>query len=98
MCWLDWVMSCFDEAETNIDNTFVDDLDIRGSSGPRSVNKIGTTECGAWLRDHPSLRETCNVEYENIDERGSFFEDEDDIFADDEDDIFADDEDDDIFG
>jgi len=68
MCWVDWVMSCVPIAEYDIDNTFVEDLDIRRTSVD-SANGLTTNDCGAWLENNSELRNICEVSYEEIDER-----------------------------
>jgi len=68
MCWVDWVMSCIPDAQYNIDNTFVDDLDIRGTTRP-SKNKLTTADCGEWMVNNSDLRNTCEVEYQDVDTR-----------------------------
>jgi len=68
MCWVDWVMSCVPIAEYDIDNTFVEDLDIRRTSVD-SVNKLTTNDCGGWLENNFELKSICEVSYQEIDER-----------------------------
>jgi len=68
MCWIDWVMSCVPIARYDIDNTFVEDLDIRGTSVD-SVNGLKTSECGQWMQINSDLLDICEVSYEDIDER-----------------------------
>jgi len=70
MCWIDWVMSCIPKAEYDIDNTFVEDLDIRnpGDVVP-SVNSLTTVDCGSWMENNFDLKEVCEVNYQEIDER-----------------------------
>eukprot|EP00092_Neocalanus_flemingeri_P108399 GFUD01139220.1.p1 GENE.GFUD01139220.1~~GFUD01139220.1.p1 ORF type:complete len:549 (+),score=122.63 GFUD01139220.1:95-1741(+) len=68
MCWIDWVMSCIPEAEYDIDDTFVENLDIRGTS-VESKNKLATKDCGDWMQNNFDLLDICEVSYEDIDER-----------------------------
>eukprot|EP00090_Calanus_glacialis_P017552 TRINITY_DN2728_c0_g1_i9.p1 TRINITY_DN2728_c0_g1~~TRINITY_DN2728_c0_g1_i9.p1 ORF type:complete len:527 (-),score=114.06 TRINITY_DN2728_c0_g1_i9:161-1741(-) len=68
MCWIDWVMSCVPIAEYDIDNTFVEDLDIRGTS-VESKNKLTTSDCGDWMQNSFDLKDICEVSYQDIDER-----------------------------
>merc|ERR1711892_1336885 len=68
MCWIDWVMSCTPIAEYDIDNTFVEDLDIRGTN-VESVNGLTTSDCGAWMENSFNLKDICEVSYQDIDER-----------------------------
>merc|ERR1711915_235533 len=69
MCWIDWVMSCVPPAQYDIDNTFVEDLDIRGAS-VESVNKLTSEDCGAWKENNFELKNICDVIYVEIDTRG----------------------------
>ena len=68
MCWIDWVVSCVPIAKYDIDNTFVEDLDIRGTSVD-SVNALKTSECGQWMQNNFDLLDICEVTYQDIDER-----------------------------
>jgi len=68
MCWVDWVMSCIPDAQYNIDNTFVEDLDIRGTT-VQSKNKLTTADCGDWLEKNSDLLNRCEVEYLDVDTR-----------------------------
>ena len=68
MCWIDWVMSCIPEAEYDIDSTFVDDLDIRGTT-VQSINQLMAADCQDWLQNRSDLLNICEVSYQDIDER-----------------------------
>jgi len=70
MCWIDWIMSCKPLAKYDIDDTFVEDLDIRGTDF-LSKNQLTQEDCGDWLENNFDLRNECEVIYEYIDERNS---------------------------
>ena len=72
MCWVDWVMSCVDIAETNIDLTDAEDFDLRQvgfGESVKSLNKVASGNCMKWMEDNDKLAQRCKVEYEDIDTR-----------------------------
>jgi len=72
MCWIDWVMSCVGDAETNIGGIFAGALDLRQDGDfPSSINSIADGDCQDWMNSHFDLQDRCDVQYNNVDERSA---------------------------